>query len=106
LRDFRLVGRVAGEELAALHQRIDDDRTVMAIDAGAQEAGVADGVPQGNVAEVGDDFAFRVLAGHVEVAFEAVLGGDNGEQVVNRGSADFGEHLQAFVGRFGQVAHS
>jgi hypothetical protein len=41
LRDLGLVGRVAGEELAALDQRIDDDRAVVAIGARAEEAGVA-----------------------------------------------------------------
>ena len=40
-----------------------------------------------------------------EVAVEAVLGGDDGEEVVDGSSADVGEHLMAFGGRFGQVAH-
>ena len=44
LRDLGLVGRVAGQELAALDQRIDDDRAVVAIGAGAQKAGVVDGI--------------------------------------------------------------
>ncbi len=47
LRDLRLVRRVGGEELAALDQRINDDRAVMAIGAGAQKAGVAGCVVRG-----------------------------------------------------------
>ena len=35
----------------------------------------------------------------------AVLGGDDGEEVVDGASADFSEHLFAFVGRFGKIAH-
>ncbi len=38
LRHFRLVGRVGGEELAALDQVIDRGRDMVPIGAGAQEA--------------------------------------------------------------------
>ena len=41
LRNLRLVGSVGGEELAPLHQRIDNDRPVVAISAGAEKTGVA-----------------------------------------------------------------
>ena len=41
LRDLRLVRRVGGEEFAARDQRVDDDGAVVAIGAGAEEAGVA-----------------------------------------------------------------
>ena len=105
LRDLGLVGRVAGEELAALDQGVDDDRPVVAISARAQKAGVAGGVLVAGGAEVVDDFALGLLARHVEVAVEAVLGGNDGEEIVDGGRADLGEHLLAFGGRFGKVAH-
>ena len=100
LRDLRLVGRVAGEELAALHQRIDDHRAVVAIGAGAQEAGVAGRVLLAGGVEVVDDFALALLARDVEVAGEAILGGNDGEQIVDGCRADFVEHLLAFGGTF------
>jgi hypothetical protein len=39
LRDFRLVRRVAGQELAALNDMVDAGRHMMAIGAAAQEEG-------------------------------------------------------------------
>ncbi len=83
LRDLGLVGRVAGEELAALDERVDDDGLVVAIDAGAEEAGVAGGVGFGEGAEAVDDLGLGVLARDGEVARELVLGGDGGEEVVD-----------------------
>jgi hypothetical protein len=56
-------------------------------------------------AEVVDDLALGVLAGNVQVAVEAVLGGNDGEEIVDGGRADFGQHLFTFGGRFGKVAH-
>ena len=92
LGDFSLIGRVAGEELAALHQGVDNHRAVMAIGTCAEEAGVAGGVFGGCGLEVVDDFALGLLPGNVEVACEAVLGGDDGEEVINGCSANFGQH--------------
>jgi hypothetical protein len=40
-------------------------------------------------------------AGYVQIAVEAILGRDDGEQVVDGTGADFGEHLLAFGGGFG-----
>ena len=61
LRDLGLVGRVAGEKLAALHQGVDNHRPVVAIGARAQEAGVVGGVFAAGGAEVVDDLALGVL---------------------------------------------
>jgi hypothetical protein len=77
----------------------------VAIGARAEEAGVLMGVLGAGRVEVVDDFAFGVLAGYVEVAVETVLLGNDGEEVVDGADADFGEHLKAFGGRFGKVAH-
>ena len=77
----------------------------MAIGSRAEKAGVAGGILLACGAEVVDDFTLGVLAGHVEIAVEPVLGGDHGEEVVDRRRADFCEHCEAFSGRFGQVAH-
>ena len=110
LGDFGLVGGVAGEEFAALDEGIDDDGLVVLVDAGAEEAGVAVGVLVGVGAETVDDFGFAVLARDVEVAGDAELGGDGGEEVVD--GADAGRDFMRWhlhggaVGRaFGQVAH-
>ncbi len=84
LGDLGLVGGVGGEELAAGDDGVDQDGLVVAIDAGAEEGGVAGGVVGGEGLEGVDDFALGVLARDVEIALELVLGGDGGEEVVDR----------------------
>ena len=76
LRDLRLIGRVGGEQLAARDERIDDQRAVVVVGAGAEEADVAGGVLGARRAEPVDDFALGHLARDGEIAGEAVLGGD------------------------------
>ena len=78
MRDFGLVGRVAGKELAALDERIDYNGAVVAVAARTEEAGVVGRVLLARRFEVGDDFALALLAGYVMIAFEAVLGGYDG----------------------------
>jgi hypothetical protein len=77
----------------------------MAIRARAQKAGVIGGVFLAGGAEVVDDLAFGMRAGHVQRAVQTALGRDGGEQIVDGTDADFGQHLLAFGGGFWQVAH-
>ena len=65
LRNLRLVGRVAGQEFAALDQRVDDDGLVVLVHARAQKACIAVGIAVGIRAEAVDDFRFAVLARHL-----------------------------------------
>ena len=44
LRDLRLIRRITRQEFAALDQRVNDHRAIVAIAAGAQEAGVVGGI--------------------------------------------------------------
>jgi hypothetical protein len=37
--------------------------------------------------------------------FQAMLGGDDGEQIIDGRCTDFGQHRFTFGGRFGKVAH-
>ena len=73
----------------------------MAISARAQKAGVIGGVFFAGGAKVADDFALRLLAGNVEIAREAVLGWNAGEQIVDGARADLGQHLEPLIGGFG-----
>ena len=77
----------------------------MAIGACAEEARVFGGVLLAGGAEVVDDLALGLLARDFEVAIEAVLGRNRGEEIVNGGRADLGEHLEAFGGGLWKIAH-
>ena len=44
LRDLRLIRRIAGQKFAALHQRVNDHRAIVAIAARAQKAGIVGGI--------------------------------------------------------------
>jgi hypothetical protein len=79
LRDFGLVGRVAGEKLAALDERVDDDRPVMAIGSRAEKTGEVGRVFRPGRAKAVDDLALGVGAGKRQVAVEAVFGRNDGE---------------------------
>ena len=105
LRYLRLVGRVAGQELAAQHQAIDDDRLVVPVHARAQKAGIAGGVVLGKRTEAVDDLRLRVLPRNVEVARELILSRDRLKQRVDRLDANLLQHLLAVRRRLGQIAH-
>ena len=98
LGDLGLVGRVAGQELAALDQMIDARRDMMAIGAAAEEEGhlPGDQVAAGKAGQVTLD---RHLAGMVgearDLAAEPGGLGHVDEQIVDRRSADRGQHLLA-----------
>ena len=105
LRDLRLVGRVGGEELAARNQRVDDHRAVVRVRAGAEERGVALRAVGGALAEELHDFALRVGARNLEIALQAILGGNGGEQIVDGLGADLAQHDLAVGFRFRKIAH-
>ena len=108
LRDFGLVRRVGGEELAALDQMIDARRHMVAIGTRAEEEG-----PLARCAAAARECAHMALdrefAGVVrqagDRALEPRLGRDIGEQVVDRRGADGGEHRRAIVGRKRKITH-
>ena len=114
LCDLGLVGRVAGEELAALDERVDDHRAVVAIGTCSEEAGeelargfggelggITAGDVSGEGAEAVEDFALAMLARDFQVGREAVLGGDGLEEALDGGHADLGEHGFAVGWGFG-----
>ena len=108
LRDFGLVGRVGGEELAALDQVINAGRHMVAIRAGAEEERhvAGDGVlaREGGKMPLDREFA-GVVRQVADRAIEACGFGHVDEQVVDRGRADGCEHRGAVVGGEGQVTH-
>jgi len=58
LRNLGLIWRVSGVELGARDQGIDNDRNVVAIDAGADERWFFDRILPGLLLEVVDEFRF------------------------------------------------
>ena len=105
LRNLRLVGRVAGQELAALHEGVDDDGLVVLVNSGAEKAGVAGRVVLRITSETLDDFAFAMLTRHVKIAGQLVLGGDSREQIVDRIDTNLCEHREAIPGALRQITH-
>ena len=73
LGNLRLVGSVGGEEFAPLHQRIDNDRTVVTIGAGAEKTGVAGCAIGRGLAKVLDDLRLCHLPGNNQIPFQTVL---------------------------------
>ena len=100
LRNLRLIGRVGGEKFAARNQRINNDRAVVKVGAGAQKTGVSVAVLARALAEEVDDFRFRHLARNLEVAGQAVFGGNRRKQIVDRAQANGFQHGFAVGRRF------
>ena len=97
LRDLGLVGRVRGQELRALCDRVHDCRHVVVVHPRPEEAElrVGVGVALGERGEMVEALGFREPRGEVEGTAQAQLGGDLGEQVVDRANADRVEHRSA-----------
>ena len=81
LRDLGLIRRVGRQELAARDHGIDQHRTVMVVDAGAEEAGVAVGARRGAVAEVLDDLVFGDARRQIQRPVQPDLVGQVREQL-------------------------
>ena len=88
LRDLRLIGRVGGQELGALDQVIDARRDVVAVGAGADEERHRAGgdVPRRHRAEDALDLDLALGRRQIEEAGEALVGGNVGEEIVDRGT--------------------
>ena len=107
LRDFRLIGRVAGEEFGALDQVIDARRHVMTVGAGTDEERHRSG---GGVAR--RQLANRTLDGDLTLRrrecgqlFLELAARHIGKEIVDRSDTDLGEHVRP-VGRIErEVAH-
>ena len=101
LRNLRLIGRVGGQKLAARNQRINDDRAVVGVGAGAKESGVAVAVFAGALAKPVHDLGFGHLARYFEIPFQPVFRGDGREQIIDRARAHGLQHGFSVGGRFG-----
>src|SRR5439155_25167822 len=101
LRDLRLVRRVSGEKFSARDQRINDDRTIMVVGAGAEEGGESGSVLGGASPEIIDNLGLGALGGYLEVAPQAVFRGDVRKQFVDVLGADVAQHCLAVGRRLG-----
>ena len=118
LRDLGLIGRVAGEEFAALDEGIDDDRAIVPIGARAEKAGelLLAGWLASSAASplamlpakarkrsrTSDSECWRGMS---RSRVRRNSSGMAGEEVFDGGDADGFEHLGAVGGRFGEIAH-
>ena len=95
LGDLRLVGRVGGEELGALGDRVDDRRHVVVVHPGADEADLlfGVGVARRQRRQPLVDLGLAHPVGQRQRAAEAQRLGDLLEELVDRVDADRGEHL-------------
>ena len=95
LAHLGLVRRVRGQELAALHHRVDDGRDVVVVDAAAEERQLLRrvDVPRGELGEVRHQLLLGERRLEVERAVEADAGRDVAEELVDRRNADRLEHL-------------
>ena len=107
MRDFRLVGRVAGEEFAALDQMVDARRDMVAIGAAAEEEGrfARDQILPRQRAKLPLDRHFRRMHRQVDRPVEPRRLRHVAEQIVDRLGADRGEHARAVVVAQGQITH-
>ena len=101
MRELGLIGRIGGEEFATLHERIDHDRAVMGVGAGAEETGVAVAVFLGALLEPVHDFGLGHLARDGQIAVETILRWNRREKIVDGTDPDRLEHGVAVGGRFG-----
>ena len=108
LRDLRLVGRVAGQKLAALDDVVDARRHMVAIGAAAEEERhlAGDEVLAGQRRQLPLDRQFGRMVGQ---ALDAVLESRGfrhvAEQLVDRAGADHGQHLRSVGIAERQVTH-
>ena len=107
LGDFRLVGRVGGEELAALDQVVHGRRDVVAVAAGPAEEGACARrpVPRGKPREPPLDLEFAGMVRQVHRPGQQRALGHVREQSLHRRRADRPEHLAAVGVGDRQVAH-
>ena len=107
LRDFRLIGRVAGQEFGTLDEMIDGRRNVPPIGARAEKKRNR----SGGDAAIGDrrhralDRHLALRERHVEKTLNPLVGRNVGEQRFDVRDADAGQHRLAFARVERQVAH-
>ena len=107
LGDLGLVGRVGGEELAALDEVVDRRRHVMAIGAGAEEARRPAGaeIPGGECPDAALDLDLAEMVRQVDRGGQPRARRDVAEQAVDRGHADGRQHGAAVGIGQRQIAH-
>ncbi len=105
LRDFRLIGCVRGEKLAALDDRVRHHRAQVTVDARAKKTRVPVRVFRRALFEILNDFCFRIRSGNLQCFAQPKAFGNAGKKFVDRFCADGGEHLLPFGWALREVAH-
>ena len=107
LGELGLVGRVRGQELAALQDDVDDRRHVVVVDPGPEKRELLRrvDVPGRQLLEVADELGLRQGRLEVELALEANPGRDVPEELLDRRDADRREHLLAVGVGERELAH-
>jgi hypothetical protein len=102
LAHLRLVRRVGGQELPALHHHVDDRGHVAVVHPGAQEGQLAAGVDvaRRQLRHVGDQLGLGQRRPHVQRPAQPQALGDVGEQLGQRADADpLQHHLEVALGQ-------
>ncbi len=107
LGDLGLIGRVRGQELAALHDVVDRGGNMMAIGAGAEEERnrPCRDVPRRELGQRTLDREFAHAARQVERAVEQRVLRNVAIEIVDTGRADRGKHGAAIVVGEREIAH-
>ncbi len=107
LRDFRLIGRVAGQKLRALDQVVDSRRHMMLVRARADEEGRSGGVEvlRRHPAKDRLDLDFGFMPRQIDKAMQERGARDVIKKRIDRWRADFREHGRTVFGGVGEIAH-
>ena len=97
LAHLRLVGRVGGQELAALQDGVDHRRNVVVVHARAEERELdsAVSIPRRELLEVGDELRLAERRLETEPTSVSDALGDVPEELLDGGDPDRSEHLLA-----------
>ena len=105
LGDFRLVGGVGGEELAAREQRVNHHRAVVRIGAGAEQRDVLAAALCRCLLEELQNFSFGERAGKAQSSLESQFRRDLCEEFIDVRVAGSFQHGLPVGGRVRQIAH-
>ena len=108
LRDFRLVGRVRGEEFRTLNQMVHRRRHVMLVGAGADEEGnrARRDIFRRQRRKLALDFQLGAAQGQVERPGQQGVARRVGVERVDGGDADARQHVVALLEAERKIAHS
>ena len=105
LRDFRLIGRIRGEKLSSLNNRVRNNRAQMIVNARAKKTRIPDRILRGSLFKILNDLGFRVWPGNLQRFAQPEALGNAGKQFVDGFCANGAEHFLPLGGALREGAH-